>query len=51
MNCSAVNATGNFEGTRGWVRQSNDRGSLDIIMLHYDLSLHLDLRLRQRPST
>ncbi|KAF1956465.1 hypothetical protein CC80DRAFT_471860 [Byssothecium circinans] len=32
MNCTAANTTLDFRGTRGWVRQSNDRGTLDIIV-------------------
>ncbi|KAF2691052.1 hypothetical protein K458DRAFT_438759 [Lentithecium fluviatile CBS 122367] len=32
MNCTVANTTTNLEGTRGWVRQSNDRGTLDIII-------------------
>ncbi|KAF2245148.1 hypothetical protein BU26DRAFT_533233 [Trematosphaeria pertusa] len=32
MNHSIANTTGNWEGTRGWVRQPNNRGSLDIII-------------------
>ena len=32
MNCSAHSGDVDLAGIRGWVRQSNDRGSLDIIV-------------------